>query len=218
MSLFCSKSDRWTWNPVYTPYDDEYVRRLYRHVEEETECRVIMGDLTGPGGTAKGCPSYEVMGVTRAWRYSEQKMQELIKQGRVMRSARDRVPAYKRYLDEMPGVTLQDMRTDIRPIASQAKEHIGYPTQKPVVLPQRIVEATSNPGDVICDPFCGCGTTIAAARKLNRRWVGVDISSFAIDVVRDRRLRDPTMPTKGIPMDMASARKLMTEQPFSFES
>lgn len=216
--LFYTKSDRWTWNPVYTPYDEEYVRRFYRHVEGGTGRRYRLSDISGRGGAAKGNPSYEIMGVTRHWAYSRERMQNLIEQGRIMQSAPGRVPAYKRYLDEMPGVTLQDIWTDIGPIAAQAKERIGYPTQKPAALLERMIKASSNPGDIVCDPFCGCGTTIAAARKLRRRWVGIDISSFAIDLIRERRLRDPTVPTKGIPLDMASARKLAAEQPFSFES
>ena len=155
--LFFSKSDRWTWNSVYTAYDEEYVRRFYRHVEEGTGQRYQLGDIAGPGDTAKGSPSYEVMGVTRTWRYSEEKMQELIGQGRIMQSVPGAVPRFKRYLDEQPGVPLQDIWPDIGPIASQAKERIGYPTQMPVALLERIIEASSNPGDVVCNPFCGCG-------------------------------------------------------------
>ena len=103
-------------------------------------------------------------------------------------------------------------------INPNAKERLGYPTQKPMILLERIIKASSNEGDIVLDPFCGCGTTIDAARRLRRRWVGVDISSFAIDLIREKRLRDPTIPTKGIPTDIASARKLATEKPFDFES
>ena len=140
----------------------------------------------GRGGAAKGNPRYEVMGVTRYWRYSKERMQELIRQGRVIQTKPGSVPAYKRYLDEMPGVPLQDLWTDIRPIGSQAAERLGYPTQKPVALLERIIQASSNEGDTVLDPFCGCGTTIAAAQKLDRRWVGIDITQLAISLIRYR--------------------------------
>ena len=100
---------------------------------------------------------------------------------------------------------------------SMAEERLGYPTQKPLALLERIIQASSNKGDIVLDPFCGCGTAVEAARRLNRRWAGVDISSFAIDLVR-KRLKDESIPVKGIPADLASARKLAREKPFEFES
>jgi DNA modification methylase len=108
------------------------------------------------------------MGVARYWRYSQEKMEELIRQGRIVQTMPGAVPAYKRYLDEMPGVPLQDIWTDIGPIGAQAQERLGYPTQKPLALLERIIQAGSNEGDIVLDPFCGCGTTIHAAQKLNR--------------------------------------------------
>ena len=96
------------------------------------------------------------------------------------------MPNYKRYLDEMPGVPLQDLWTDIRPIGAQAAERLGYPTQKPVALLERIIQASSNEGDTVLDPFCGCGTTVAAAQKLDRRWIGIDITQLAISLIRYR--------------------------------
>ena len=103
-------------------------------------------------------------------------------------------------------------------LQSQSKERLGYPTQKPRALVDRIVRACSNEGDVVLDPFCGCGTTIDAARRSKRRWIGIDISAFAIDLIRDRRLEDRSIPVRGIPSDMASARKLASERTFDFES
>ena len=126
------------------------------------------------------------MGVTRYWRYSEARMQELIDEGRVVQRKPGAVPRYKRYLDEMPGVPLQDIWTDIPPIASQAKERIGYPTQKPIALLERIISASSNPGDVVLDPFCGCATACVAAEQLGRRWIGIDISPKAVELVNMR--------------------------------
>ena len=140
-------------------------------------------------------------------------MERLYADRRVVQTAAPgRVPAYKRYLDEMPGAAVGDSWEDIAPINSQAKERLGYPTQKPVALLERVIKASSNEGDVVLDPFCGCGTTIEAARRLNRRWIGVDISAFAIDLIRERRLQDPTIMTYGIPADLVGARKLAAEQ------
>ena len=111
--LFYSVSDSWTWNQLYTEYDQDYIDEFYRHEEPETGRRYRLDNLTGPGGATKGNPSYEVMGVTRYWRYSEERMAELIDQGRIVQASPGAVPAYKRYLDEMPGIPLQDIWTDI---------------------------------------------------------------------------------------------------------
>ena len=128
--LFYTKSEEWTWNPVYTKYDRDYVDKFYKHVEPETGRRYTLGDIAGPGGSAKGNPKYEVMGVTRYWRYSQEKMQELIDDGRIVQVKPGAVPRYKRYLDEMPGVSLQDIWNDINNLSTQSKERVGYPTQK----------------------------------------------------------------------------------------
>ena len=214
--------DEYTWNQVHTPYDQEYVDQFYRHVEEGTGRRYRLGDLTGPGGAAKGNPKYEVMGVTRYWRYTREKMEQLIREGRVIQTSPGAVPAYKRYLDEMPGVPIQDMWTDVGPIGAQAQERLGYPTQKPEGLLERIIAASSNEGDVVLDPFCGCGTTIAVAERLKRRWIGIDITYLAINLVR-RRLRDhhPTdlspYEIVGAPTDVQGAEALKEISPHQFE-
>ena len=184
--LFYTKSDQWNWNPVYTDYDPAYVAKFYKHIEPETNRRYTLDNLTGPGGSAKGNPQYEVMGVTRYWRYGAERMQELIDAGRIVQLKPGAVPRYKRYLDEMPGVSLQDIWTDIPPLSSQAKERIGYPTQKPLALLERIISASSNPGDVVLDPFCGCATACVAAEQLGRRWLGIDISPKAVELVNMR--------------------------------
>ncbi|HEY9158937.1 DNA methyltransferase [Candidatus Binatus sp.] len=218
--LFYTKSGEWTWNPQYTPYDPEYVEGFYKFVEPETGRRYRLGDLTGPGGAAKGNPRYEVMGVTRYWRYSKEKMQELIQQGRVIQTGPGVVPAYKRYLDEMPGVPLQDVWTDLNPVAAQAAERLGYPTQKPVALLERMINASSNEGDVVLDPFCGCGTALHAAQRLNRRWIGIDITHLAIGLIRNRL--DTAFPgieyqVHGVPADAEGARVLAGTDPYDFQ-
>jgi site-specific DNA-methyltransferase (adenine-specific) len=220
--FFYTKSDSWKWNPIYTPYDPEYIEQFYRHVETDTGRRYRLGDLTGPGGAAKGNPSYEVMGVTRYWRYSKERMAELIRQGRVIQTRPGGVPAYKRYLDEMTGIPLQDVWTDVNPIGAQAQERLGYPTQKPEALLERIINASSNEGDVVLDPFCGCGTTINVAEQLKRRWVGIDIRHLAVALIQNR-LRE-TFGTElspyevhGTPADTASAEALALKDRYQFQ-
>jgi DNA modification methylase len=186
--LLYSKTDEWTWNWLYTAYDEEYTDSFYKHIEPETGRRYRLGDITAPGGAdpAKRNPRYEFLGVTRYWRYSKERMQELYQQGRIIQTKPGAVPAYKRYLDEMKGVSLQDLWTDITPIPAQAKERLGYPTQKPVALLERIILASSNPGGLVLDPFCGCGTTIDAAEKNGRDWIGIDVTQLAISLIKNR--------------------------------
>jgi DNA modification methylase len=114
---------------------------------------------------------------------------EAYQQGRIYIPACGGVPRFKRYLDEMQGTPITTVWTDIPPINSQAQERLGYPTQKPLALLERIIESSSNEGDLLLDPFCGCGTTIHAAQKLNRPWIGIDITHLAISLI-EKRLRD----------------------------
>ena len=221
--LFYSKTSEWTWNPIYTPYDDEYVDGFYRHVEPDTGRRYGLDNLTGPGEAAKGNPRYEVMGVTRAWRYSKERMQELIEQGRIVQTSPGSVPRYKRYLDEMPGIPLQDLWTDINPIGARAREWLPYPTQKPEALLERIIASSSNEGDVVLDPFCGCGTAVVAAHKLNRQWLGIDITHLSVALMKNRLAaafglaagRDYDV--AGEPEDVGGARALWEQDPYQFQ-
>ncbi|MEU7913465.1 DNA methyltransferase [Microbispora bryophytorum] len=222
--LFYSKGNTWTWNPIYTPYDEAYILSKYRFIEEGTGRRYRKGDLTA--GKPGGDTSYEWKGVRpykgRYWAYSRQKMEEFEAEGRLVYTSTG-MPEFKRYLDEMPGVPLQDLWTDIDPINSKAAERLGYPTQKPLPLLERIVQSCSNEGDIVLDPFCGCGTTIDAAEKLKRRWIGIDITTLAIDLI-DARLRHTygewitaSYEIEGIPKDLSGARALFARSPFEFE-
>ena len=222
--LFYTNSNDWTWNPLFTSHDLEYVAASYKYVEPESGRRYGLYDLTGPGGAAKGNPSYDVMGVTRFWRFSRDKMKQLIDEGRVVQSTPGAVPRQKRYLDETPGVPLQDIWTDINPIGAQAQERLGYPTQKPEALLERIIKASSNEGDVVLDPFCGCGTAVAAAQTLKRRWIGIDVTHLAIGLIK-QRLHDKfgdsikgTYEIHGEPTDLSGARKLAEDDKFQFEA
>ncbi|MDO8751501.1 MAG: DNA methyltransferase [Dehalococcoidia bacterium] len=215
-----SKGDSYTSNRLFTPYDPSYLENFYRHVEAGTGRRYMLGDLTGPRGAAKGNPRYEFMGVTRYWRYTKERVQELLEQGRIVQSKPGAVPRYKRYLDEMPGVPLQDIWDDILPIGAQAKERLGYPTQKPLALLRRIIQASSNPGDLVLDPFCGCGTAVVAAEELGRSWIGIDVTYLAMDVMA-RRLRDHfpkiQFEVRGQPRDAEGALALAQKDRYEFQ-
>lgn len=178
-----------TWNQIYQPYDDAYVETFYSNAEPVTGRRFQYGDLTGPGGAAKGNPRYEFLGVTRYWRYTREKMEELHKAGRIEFRPTGKVPRLKRYLDEAKGMPLQSVWTDIRPLINFGNEALGYPTQKPLALLERIIKASSNENDVILDAFCGCGTALVAAQTLKRQWIGIDVSPTACRVMA-KRLRD----------------------------
>ena len=202
--LFYTKSNKWTWNPIYIDYDPEYIENFYKYVERETNRRYRLDNLTAakPGGntlyewrvrrTGDGeweadlsdewenpVPGWEYVGVPpyrgRYWAYSKENMREYAEKGRLVYS-RTGMPQYKRYLDEMPGVPLQDLWTDINPIQSQSRERTGYATQKPLELYERIIKASSNPGDVVLDIFAGCATTAVAAEKLGRQWIACDMA------------------------------------------
>jgi DNA modification methylase len=220
--LFYTKSDEWTWNSLFVPYDTEYIETHYRFVEEGTGRRYRKDNLTAnkPGGDT----SYEWKGVRpykgRYWAYSKDKMKAFEAQGRLVYT-RSGMPEYKRYLDEMPGVPLQDLWDDIAPINSQAQERLGYPTQKPEALLARIIQASSNEGDTVLDPFCGCGTTIAVAQRLNRPWIGIDITHLAITLIR-HRLRDAfgdqaIYKVIGEPVSLPDAQALAQQDPYQFQ-
>jgi site-specific DNA-methyltransferase (adenine-specific) len=220
--LFYAKSQHYTWNRLYRPYDQRYIDRDYRRLDESGR-RYRISDMRGPGGAEKGNPFYEVMGVSRHWAYSEAKMAEFIREGRVVQTRPGAVPQLKRYLDEMPGMPVQSLWDDLPVINNRSKEWLGYQTQKPFALLERIISASSNPGDLVLDPFCGCGTGIEAAGALGRRWIGIDITVLALDVV-EKRLnrwrglrRGIDYEVTGIPRDLASAKKLFETSPHQFQ-
>ena len=208
--LFYVKDGGGVWNPSYQPYDEDYVESHYRR--ETPEGRRYRTDNVTARGLTGGGYEYEWNGVTNIWRYPKARMQELHDQGR-LRYTRNGTPEYIRYLDEMPGMPLQNVWTDIKPINSQAKERLGYPTQKPEALLERVILSSSNEGDVVLDPFCGCGTAIAVAERLNRRWIGVDITHLAVSLMKHRLAdsfgeRLSPYDVVGAPQDVASARAL----------
>jgi hypothetical protein len=217
--LFYSKSSSWVWNPVYVPYSEDYIAQFYNHIEEGTGRQYALDNLTAakPGGDTL----YEWKGVTpykgRYWAYSKEKMEQFDREGRLYYTATG-MPRYKRYLDEMPGVPLQDVWTDIPP--ALGAQDMGYPTQKPLALLERIIQASSNPGDWVLDPFCGCGTAIAAAQKLNRRWIGIDVTHLAISLQKYRlasMFPGIAFRVIGEPEDLAAARQLAQDDRYQFQ-
>jgi DNA modification methylase len=211
-----TKSDKFTWNPTFVPYDEGYVRTYYRYKDKDGR-RFMSSPLGGHKGVN---PEYEWRGITRPWRYPKHRLDELDAAGRIFWT-RNNFPRYKRYLDEMPGMPLQSIWTDILPIVSWSKESLGYATQKPIALLQRIIKASSNEGEVVLDLFCGCGTTVDAAQGLGRRWIGIDITYLAINLIKNR-LRDryrgrARFKEHGAPEDLRSAEELTRLDRFQFE-
>ena len=178
------------FNQPFSPLSKESADKQYRKVEPETGRRYQLTSLSAPGAGTRGHPQYEFLGVTRFWRYNEEKMNDLLKQGRVVQTGPRRVPRYKRYLDESKGVAIGDSWSDISAVQGQSKERVGYPTQKPLALLHRIIQASSEKGGMVLDPFCGCATACIAAQQLQREWAGIDISSKAADLVKDRMERE----------------------------
>ncbi len=221
------------WNQIYRPLNPVYVEKHYRYIEENTGRRYRLSDLTAPMQRASKGQLYEWRGKrpspSRCWVYAKEKMEELEKQGLILYSNQG-YPRYKRYLDENLGEKIPDIWADIN-IAS-GNESLGYPTQKPEILLERIIKASSNEGDVILDAYCGCGTTIAVAEKLKRKWIGIDITYQSISVIikrfednfgRDftKDVVDPktqkveipaTVEMKGIPKDFESAVALANRE------
>src|SRR3990170_1560897 len=176
-------------NMQFTPLPESTVIKWYRHIEEGTGRRYNKADITGPGGAKKGNPVYECKGITRAWRYSKNRMEELEKEGRLVYSKSGMV-YQKRYLDESKGVPIQDLWDDIQMVRGihVNSEILAYPTQKPEALMERIIKASSNEGDLVADFFCGSGTTAAVAEKLGRKWIVADLGKFAIHTTRKRMI------------------------------
>lgn len=217
--LYYGKTDAVTWNPAYLPHRDAYLESHYSNIEEGTGRRYTLGDCLNPNPDRPNL-KYEWHGHTRVWRWTREKMQANHDAGRLVYT-KSGMPRYKRYLDEMPGTPVTSIWTDIPPINSQAQERLGYPTQKPEALLERIISASSNEGDIVLDPFCGCGTTIAVAQRLNRRWIGIDITHLAVTLIK-HRLRDAfggqvSYKVIGEPVSVPDAQTLAEQDPYQFQ-
>lgn len=222
--LFYSRSDEMKWVGGHQAYDQEYIDRRFR--EDDAGRLFKDADLTG-SGIRHGETGKEWRGLNptekgRHWAYPPDRLEELDAEGRVYWPKKEGGwPRLKQFLDEMSGRPLQDVWTDIPPINSQARERLGYPTQKPEALLERIIDASSQDGDVVLDPFCGCGTTITAAQRMDRQWIGIDITHLAITLIK-HRLRDAygddaEFDVVGEPITLSGAEKLAEEDRFQFE-
>jgi len=219
--LFYSKSANPTWNPGFASYDPEYIETYYRYTDEGGK-KFLSRDLTAPShGSTSG--QYEWRGKHppqgRMWAYTRENMERLEAEERIFYTESG-YPRLKQYLDDMPGMPAQSIWTDVLNIRSWHKEALGYETQKPLALLERIIMASSNEGDIVLDPFCGCGTALVAAQKLNRRWIGIDITHLAITLMRNR-LQDSfpgiQFEVIGEPADLASAKVLARQDRYQFQ-
>jgi site-specific DNA-methyltransferase (adenine-specific) len=208
-----------TFHQPFAAYSDDYLSVKYRYSDPDGR-RYRLDKLTAPGMGSRGHPTYEFMGVTKPWVYNKEKMEALLAAGRIVQNKPGNVPQYKRYLDEVSGVAIGDVWTDFNAINSMAQERLGYPTQKPLALLERIIAASSNEGDVVLDPFCGCGTAVDAAQKLAREWIGIDVTHLAISLI-EKRLRDRypgiAFEVHGTPRDLASAEDLALRDKYQFQ-
>ncbi|HTU00029.1 MAG TPA: DNA methyltransferase [Rhizomicrobium sp.] len=205
------------WNQTYTPHDPIEVLKQYS-LQDTDGRRYQLTSLLNPNPDRPNL-TYEFLGVTKVWRWTRERMQEAYENGRVIvPRGGEGIPRYKRYLDEQEGIPIGDFWDDIE-IASGA-ERLGYPTQKPLGLLERILKASSNEGDVVLDPFCGCGTTVHAAQKLNRQWIGIDITHLAISLIQ-KRLRDAfplvQIDVHGVPKDLDGAKALAAQDKYQFQ-
>jgi DNA modification methylase len=186
--FYYTKSNDYTFNRQYLPHDEKYIKEFYKNIEPETGRRFSLDNLANPNKDRPNL-TYEFLGVNRVWRWTKERMQEAYEKGLIVQSSPGTVPRLKRYLDEQEGIPVDSIWADISPIQSQSEERLGYPTQKPLALLDRIVKVSSNPNDIVLDAFCGCGTALIAAENLGRQWIGIDISPTACRVMA-KRMRD----------------------------
>ena len=221
--LFFSKSEKSAFKIQHTENDPDYIEKFYKYTEEKTGRRYMLGDLTNPNKNRPNL-TYEFppgSGTVRVWRWTKERMLKAWKDGRVIMPEKGEIVREKRYLDEMPGRPITDIWSDIEHLHGSQEESLGYPTQKPEALLERIIQASSNEGDLVLDPFCGCGTTIAAAQKLNRRWIGIDITCLAISLMKNR-LNDmfgnkADYKVIGEPVEIHDAKTLAEHDPWQFQ-
>ena len=221
--FFYSKGGVFTWNPSYLEVESSHLASKYRYDDKDGRGPYALDNLTAVGVRPnlmyewKGFPS-----PAKGWRYSQESMSKLDAEGYIWYpKTKDKRPRRKRYLRDMKGKAFDTNWLDINPINSQAAERLGYPTQKPIALLERIISTSSNPGDWILDPFCGCGTAIAAAQKLGRRWIGIDITYLSI-ALQKYRLKDsfpdtPAPKVIGEPTTLHDAQQLAQDDRFQFQ-
>ncbi|MDR3357584.1 MAG: restriction endonuclease [Desulfovibrio sp.] len=239
--LFYANSPTFTWNKIYGTYDESYIKKYYRHIDNDGR-NFRLSDLTGSGTrngeSGKEWGGFNPTSFDRHWaiptevkeQFRDVAEEQLTphqwldlfdKHGLVSLKAEGRDwPHVKRYLDRMQGIAQQDIVLDIPPLSSRDAERLGYPTQKPLALLERIISASSNKGDIVLDPFCGCGTAVHAAQNLGRKWIGIDITHLAVSLI-EKRLKDAfpgvQFSTYGTPKDIEGARELSKRDKYQFQ-
>jgi site-specific DNA-methyltransferase (adenine-specific) len=219
--LYYSKGSDVTWNPMYQDYDEEYIKSHYTGVDlDGRRYQLVAAHGQGQGPARRFGDRLIEPPAGRHW-MDQTTIDRWTTEGRIV-FTKSGMPRYKRYIDDTPGQPITNMWNDLPPINSQAKERLGYPTQKPETLLERIIKASSNPGDIVLDPFCGCGTAIAVAEALQRKWVGIDITHLAIALIK-YRLEDSFQEGLsqyeiiGVPTDLKSAEALALQDPYQFQ-
>jgi DNA modification methylase len=211
-----SKSGECVFHQPYGEHDPEYVESAYHYSDKKGQYRLL--PLLNPNDNRPNL-TYEFLGVTRVWRWTRERMEKSYAEGLVVQLKPGAVPQYKKYLEDSKGRTVTNVWTDIE--QASGNEALGYPTQKPLALLERIINASSNESDVVLDPFCGCGTAVHAAQKLKRKWKGIDITCLAIDLI-ERRLKKAfgarcKFEVIGLPEDLESARELAERDKYQFQ-
>lgn len=212
--FFYTKSNCWTWNQIWKPHDEKYRKRFKN---QDSDGRNWTDDNLTAKGLSGGGYEYEYKGVKSLWRVPESTMKKLDAEGK-LHFTRTGGIRLKRYLDENKGSSLQSLWEDILPLNSQARERLGYPTQKPTALLERIIKVSSNEGDIVLDAYCGCGTTVSVSQSLKRQWIGIDITYQSISLIL-KRLEDvfgkdvlEQIKLNGIPEDMESVVALANKK------
>jgi adenine specific DNA methylase Mod len=205
------------WNPIYREYDKENIEQQYSLIDENGR-RYQLTSLLNPNPDRPNL-TYEFKGVTKVWRWTKERMLEADRKGQIIVPKGGKgIPRYKRYLDEQEGIPVDDFWDDIELVSGS--ESLGYPTQKPLALLERIIEASSNKGEIVLDPFCGCGTAVHAAQKLEREWIGIDITHLSISLI-EKRIKDAfpsiTFEVHGTPKDLDGARNLAERDKYQFQ-
>lgn len=219
--LYFAKGSTITFNRQFTGLSEDYIQSHYNQVDEQgRHYQLTSLAASGAGPSRRFGDRVLEPPAGNHWRYSQENIDRLMEEGRIVFTSTGR-PRYKRYMDEMKGPALQSIWTDIPAINSQAQERLGYPTQKPEALLERIIKASSKEGDTVLDPFCGCGTATVVAQKLNRNWIGIDVTQAAIQTIK-KRLSDTfgasvKYRVLGEPVSLYDASKLAEEDPYQFQ-
>jgi len=218
--LFFSKSAKYVWNPIYSEYQSSYIEKHFTHEDEKGRYQLITcnapGDRTGTRAHYEWNGQYPPPG--RHWAWKREQMEAFEREGRLVHSSNG-VPRLKRYTDDGAGVPVQDIWSDINRLDAHSDERVGYDTQKPLALLDRIISASTEPGALVVDPFCGTGTTLVAAERLGREWIGIDASLLAASMSLARVRQEvhlKQVSLSGFPRDEASAQRLLRDEPGTF--